>query len=194
MSSTRSRATTATRERIILGAAELTAAQGWPQVTMSRLADHVGVSRQTVYNEFGSRSSLAEAMVLHELGLFLTEVDEGFDVHPGDLAAGVAEATRRVLELARINPLLGAIVTATHGGETELVPLLTTRSDAVIAAASHAVRSRMERYDCEATMSIDVVVDVIVRTVLSHVMQPGGNPQEIGDNLGAVVARLIVSR
>ena len=114
----------ATGERILAAAAEMTAELGWSGVTMAALAERVGVSRQTVYNEWGSRDRLAEAMVLRELGTFLDEVDAGFDAHPDDLESAVADAISRVLGLARVNPLLRAIVTATHGAETELVPLV----------------------------------------------------------------------
>ena len=37
-------------------AVRLTAQIGWSQVTMARLAQEVGVSRQTVYNEVGTKS------------------------------------------------------------------------------------------------------------------------------------------
>ena len=44
------------RERVIdAGASALTTEDGWAQVTMARLADVVGVSRQTVYNEIGGK-------------------------------------------------------------------------------------------------------------------------------------------
>ena len=55
-----------TGERILATAAEMTAEVGWSGVTMAALAERVGVSRQTVYNEWGSRDRLAEAMVLRE--------------------------------------------------------------------------------------------------------------------------------
>ena len=45
----------------------MTASVGWASVTMGRLADAVGVSRQTVYNEIGTKPGLAEAMILREL-------------------------------------------------------------------------------------------------------------------------------
>lgn len=183
----------ATGERILAVAAQMTAEVGWSDVTMSALADRVGVSRQTIYNEWGSRDRLAEAMVLRELGTFLDEVDAGFAEYPQDLEAGVASAIGRVLALAEINPLLRAIVTATHGAETELVPLLTTRADAVIAAARDRVRERLLEYPAVGRSAIDVVSDILVRTVLSHVMQPDNDQRRIPAELAAVTVTLIVS-
>ena len=47
-------------------------------VMMGRLADRVGVSRQTVYNEIGSKQQLGEAMIMRELEVFLRNVDAAF--------------------------------------------------------------------------------------------------------------------
>ena len=49
----------ATGERILAAAAEMTAELGWSGVTMAAVAERVGVSRQTVYNEWGTRDRLA---------------------------------------------------------------------------------------------------------------------------------------
>ena len=46
---------------------------------MARLAEEVGVSRQTVYNEVGTKPGLAEAMILSELDRFLGVVNRAFD-------------------------------------------------------------------------------------------------------------------
>ena len=59
------------RDRMLAAAARFTAEHGWGALTMGKLADLVGVSRQTVYNELGGKPQLAEAMVLRELELFL---------------------------------------------------------------------------------------------------------------------------
>ena len=187
-------ATMATGERILASAAEMTAEIGWSGVTMAALAERVGVSRQTVYNEWGSRDRLAEAMVLRELGAFLDEVDAGFDAYPDELEAAVAEAIARVLDLSRVNPLLRAIVTATHGAETELVPLLTTRADAVISVASERVCDRLVAYPGVDAADIDITVDLLVRTVLSHVMQPSAETTTLPGGLARAVASLVSRR
>jgi AcrR family transcriptional regulator len=75
------------RERIVEAAVSLTTEAGWARVTMAAIADRVGVSRQTVYNEVGTKPGLAEAMILHELDRFLGVVNLAFDAHPRDLVA-----------------------------------------------------------------------------------------------------------
>ncbi|MDN4175931.1 TetR/AcrR family transcriptional regulator, partial [Nocardioides sp. SOB77] len=90
-------APTTTRDRVVDAAVRMTIELGWARVTMVRLADEVGVSRQTVYNEMGTKAGLAEAMVARELDRFLGVVTVSFDAHPDDLVAGIREATRAVL-------------------------------------------------------------------------------------------------
>ena len=90
----------ATRDRILAAAVDLTSRTGWAKVTMARLADEVGVSRQTVYNEIGTKTALAEAMVQRELEAFLAVVSAAFDDQPEDLEAAVVLASRGVLDRA----------------------------------------------------------------------------------------------
>jgi len=99
-------------ERVVAAASALTLEVGWASVTMGKLADRVGVSRQTVYNEVGSKPQLAEEMVLAELATFLAVVDAAFDRYPDSLVDAIRAAARGVLDLARTNALLQAVVSA----------------------------------------------------------------------------------
>jgi AcrR family transcriptional regulator len=180
------------RERIVDAAVGMTTEVGWAQVTMARLADRVGVSRQTVYNEIGTKAALAEAMILAELGRFLAVVSAAFDEHPTDLVGAITLASQRVLELARDNPLLHAVVSATHGADTELLPLLTTHAEGLLAVAKTVVLDRVRPYAVPLDdHHLDAAIDMVVRVVLSHVMQPSGSPQETGADIAWVAARVL---
>src|SRR6476660_9972486 len=162
------------RERIVEAAVALTTEVGWARVTMATIADRVGVSRQTVYNEVGTKPGLAEAMILHELERFLGVVNLAFDGQPTDLVAAIRDASRGVLELAQDNRLLKAVVSATHGADTELLPLLTTHSESLLETAKAVVRERVAAYPEAGSGALppgrlDAAIDLIVRVVLSHV-------------------------
>ncbi len=131
---------TALRRRIIEVAAEQTARSGWSSVTMSALADSVGVSRQTVYNEVGSKPALAQAMVLHELADFLAVVDRAFDAHPTDAVAAIRQAVQGILETAQAHPLVRAILA---GADSDLLPLLTSRSGDLLELAQVTTSQRL---------------------------------------------------
>jgi AcrR family transcriptional regulator len=181
-----------THDRIVAAAAELTSETGWAAITMTRLADRVGVSRQTVYNEIGSKPRLAEEMVLRELALFLAEVDRAFDAHPDDLVAAIRGACRGVLELAQDNRLLKAVASATHGPDTELLPFLTTHAEPLLETAKAVVRARVATYDVPLPADrLDAAIDLIVRVVLSHVMQPSASPAATADDIAWLSANVL---
>lgn len=183
-----------THERLVAAAAELTTEVGWAQVTMGKVAARVGVSRQTVYNEFGSKPELAEAMVLTELGRFLGQVNAAFDAHPDDLMAAIEAAAAGVLELARTNKLLLAIVETSHGAETELLPLLTSQSQTLIETAKGVIDERIEAFDLPLDdVHLAAGVDMIVRVVLSHVIRPTGTPAETARDIAWIAGRVLRS-
>lgn len=180
------------RTRIVQVAAAVTSETGWSSVTMGLLADTIGVSRQTVYNELGSKRQLAEEVVFAELQQFLTLVDAAFQAHPTDLAAAVRTACRDVLVRAAESPLLHAIASTSHGARHDLLPLLTTQSETLIDTAKTVVRTRLALLarpvpDRELTAA----TDMLVRTILSHVMQPSASPEVTADNMAWLTQQLL---
>lgn len=181
-----------TRERVVDAAVRLTSEIGWSQVTMAKLADVVGVSRQTVYNEIGTKSGLAEAMILGELERFLGVVQLAFDKHPDDLVEAIRLASRTVLEHAEDNPLLHAVVSATHGADTELLPLLTTHAQSLLVAAKAVISERIRPYGVPLDAHrLDAATDMVVRVVLSHVMQPSGPAAETAEDIAWIAERVL---
>lgn len=181
-----------TRARLVAAAGEMTTSTGWASVTMARLAQAVGVSRQTVYNEVGSKPALAEAMILEELARFLGVVEAAFDDEPDDLGAAIEGAARGCFELAQDNELLRAVVSATHGADTALLPLLTTHSESLLAAAKLAVTARVTPYAVSLDDAhLDAAIDMVVRVVLSHVMAPSGPPAQTAADLAWLAGRII---
>lgn len=184
--------TTSLRDRLVTAAVELTLAHGWSRVTMARLAAEVGVSRQTVYNEVGGKEALAEAMILAELDRFLGVVSAAFDARPDDLVGAIEAAARGVLEQAQGNDLLKAVVSATHGADTELLPLLTTHAESLLAAAKLVVAERVAPYDVGLDdVRLEAAIDMVVRVVLSHVMQPSATPEATAADLAWIAARVL---
>lgn len=188
------------RERLLAGAAEITAEQGWAAVTMGKVATRAGVSRQTVYNELGTKPALGQEMVLRELERFLAIVERELDA-ADDLVAAIRAATEAILVMAADNPLLHALLASAHsvsrGNEpasnNDLLPFLTTDAQPLIAAATAVIDARLDRFpdvDLDPHQR-EVAVDAIVRLVLSHVMQPGGSASGTADDLAWIVARVL---
>ncbi|HWJ11735.1 MAG TPA: TetR family transcriptional regulator [Nocardioides sp.] len=180
------------RDRLLEAAVRIMTTSGWGRVTMARLADDVGVSRQTVYNEIGTKNDLAEAMVMRELDRFLAGVSRSFDEHPDDLIGAIRGSAQRVLEYAEDNALLHAVVSATHGADTELLPLLTTHSEYLLEGAKFVIAERVASYDVDLPAGrLDASIDMVVRLVLSHVMQPTAAPARTADDIAWIAERVL---
>ena len=180
------------RDRIIESAADLAARRGWASLTMSAVGTAAGVSRQTVYNEVGSKPQLAQAVVLRELGAFLAMVDRGFDENPGDVVAAIRSAVSGILELADGNPLVREILSGTSEANADLLPLLTTRSSDVLEMACETALRRLR----PLTPHLDeghrrAAVDVLVRSVLSHVTRPAMRPDAAAENVAWAAGRMV---
>lgn len=179
-------------ERLIVAAINFTVTHGWAALTMAKLADSVGVSRQTVYNELGKKPELAQAMVLHELAAFLTKVDEAFVKEPTDVLRAVELAARSALEMGQSSPLLRAILTARQGGESDLLPLLTTHSGAILDTAREMIVAHVDNYHLRVEPErLATLIDMVVRLVLSHIMQPGGTPAETAASIAWIAAQVL---
>jgi AcrR family transcriptional regulator len=184
---------TALRERIIAAAVDLTTRHGWASLTMARVADDVGVSRQTVYNEVGGKDSLAQAMVLDELGRFLAVVEAQFDRHPVDPVAAIAGATFAVLSRGATHPLLRAIVSSDVGAQTDLLPLLTTDAGSVLDASVAVVAGRLKGYRGISARARAVTADAIVRVVLSQLTQPTIDVSRVTADIRWMAGRMLDS-
>lgn len=180
------------RDRLILAAIDFTVTNGWAELTMAKLAGIVGVSRQTVYNELGKKPELAQAMVLHELARFLARVDEAFVREPDDVLRAVELAARSALEMGEKSPLLRAVLTARQGAESDLLPLLTTHSSAILDTAREMITAHVLTYDLPIErVRLDMLIDMVVRLVLSHIMQPGDNAAETASAIGWISAKVL---
>jgi hypothetical protein len=119
-------------------------------------------------------------------------VTVAFDAQPADLIAAIRDASRAVLEASQDNPLLHAVVSATHGADTELLPLLTTHAESLLTAAKLVVGERLAPYDVGLEgRRLDAAIDVVVRVVLSHVMQPSASPADTADDIAWIAARVL---
>jgi AcrR family transcriptional regulator len=181
------------RDRLLDAAAAITAQDGWGAVTMAKLADEAGVSRQTVYNELGSKTNIAEELVMRELGRFL-DIVRGRMAAEADLVPALRSACEGTLEEAARNPLLKAVLDSAHTGGSDLLPLLTTESQGLIERARSVVIDTVARQQFDTGLDereLVLAVDTVIRLVLSHVMQPEKDPAEIADDIAWVAGHVL---
>ncbi len=82
----------AARESMLDAACTALARRPWSAVRMVEVAEAAGVSRQTLYNEFGSKDGLARALVRREVDVYLAGVERALggaeESRDGPAAAG----------------------------------------------------------------------------------------------------------
>ena len=179
------------RERALDQARSLAVAHGWERVRMGEVALAVGVSRPTLYKEFGDKQGLGEALVRTETERFLVGVRATLDAS-ADVGPGIEAAVAYALTEAARSPLLHAVLTSTRGDDAGLLALLTTRSAPLLEAASGVVvawlRLRLPGHD---PGDVEEAADVLVRLVVSHLVQSVAPPAQTAARLARAATRVL---
>ncbi|GII22929.1 TetR/AcrR family transcriptional regulator [Planosporangium mesophilum] len=176
------------RSALLTATGELIVAYGFRRLRMADVAARVGVSRQTVYNEFGDKSRLAQALVLHETARLLDGIGAALNAY-ADPHRAIREAVRYVLQDGQDNPLVKASLTG--DGAEELLPLITTRGEPVVLAARKRIVAQLR--DKWSTPDAELVADTAVRLTVSHLVLPLDPPEHAAESVARVVSRLIPS-
>lgn len=179
------------KERLLDAAYERVTSDGWDRLRVAHIAATAGVSRQTVYTEYGSKDAIGQALVMREVERFLAGIAERLDDHREDPRRAVREAVYFTLTAAADNPLLKSILTSSRGGEDDLLAHLTTRSEPLLETAGTMLRD----YAAEAWPFIepearDLAIETVVRLSVSHIVLPGAAPDVTADRVALALARI----
>lgn len=180
------------REQALQAAHALTVDRGWSQVRMSEVAARTGVSRPTLYKEFGDKQGLGEALIMRETERFLTGIAHALDEHPDDVAAGVLAAIGYMLAEADASPLLRGVLTSARDGDTEALPLLTTRSAPILTAATETLVSWFRGHvpDLDPEDAADSA-DTLARLAVSHLVLPAADREGTSRRLTRIALRCL---
>ncbi|MCW2497696.1 TetR family transcriptional regulator [Jatrophihabitans sp.] len=163
------------RDTIVAAVDELVRSRGWSATTMSDVARAAGVSRQTVYNEFGSRQDLVQAYVVREIETLVGEVEERVRGHADDARQALTEAFGLFLKLASDEPLVRVIVA--EAGDAELMRLLTATGRSV--ATERVGQLITEVWPQVSPADAELLADSMARLAISHALLPTASPDEI---------------
>ncbi len=94
------------RDRLLDAGREQLRGRAWAQVTMAEIATAAGVSRQTLYNEFGTRDEFGQALVIRESSRLLDAVEQTIAAHPEDPLAALTAGLERFLTIATTDPFV----------------------------------------------------------------------------------------
>jgi AcrR family transcriptional regulator len=184
------------RDTLLDAAGDLMRERGWAETTMAEVATAAGVSRQTLYHEFGSRNEFAQAYVLRETGRFVASVETAVSSRTGDPGAALVAAFEVFLAAAAGHPLIRAIVSG--DGNDGLLALVTIQGGPVLELATERlaalVTSSWPQVDA---VRARLVADCLVRLAISHAALPGGPPESsaaaVGEVLGPYLEQVVLN-
>ena len=162
--------------QVIAAVDHLVRTQGWTATSMSDVARVAGVSRQTVYNEFGSRDRLIEAYVRREVEALIAGVEDAVREHAHDARAALAAAYEQFLQLASDEPLIKVIAAGTEGAR--LVSMLTGLGESIATTRVGALITEVwpQVGDADARL----LAATLARLAVSHALLPTDNPAGLG--------------
>jgi AcrR family transcriptional regulator len=182
----RERARNQFRDEALDAAARLVVARGWQGLQMREVARQVGVSRQTLYNEFTHKHGLAQALLLRLTERFLDGIEHALDSADEPRHAWSA-AVRYTLETAADEPLLKVVLTT--DGSDEFLPLLTTEGAPIVQAARDRIVAVLQRRWPNLNQAdVTIAAEAAARLTLSHVMLPLHPADQVADD----VSRLLI--
>ncbi|KAB8171150.1 TetR family transcriptional regulator [Streptomyces sp. 3MP-14] len=99
------------RESLLEAARTAVDERPWPLVRMVEVAASAGVSRQTLYNEFGDKAGLGRALTDHRVTGFLEAFREHCARRAADAGDPLADAADWIVRTARADRLVRASLT-----------------------------------------------------------------------------------
>ncbi|MGV0642911.1 TetR family transcriptional regulator AlkX [Mycolicibacterium sp. XJ879] len=174
------------RDSILDGMRDLLLTRDWSAITLSHVAKAAGISRQTIYNEFGSRQGLAQAYALRLADRLVDHVDDAIEGNVGDVYSAFLHGFRDFFTESAADPLVMSLL----NGEIkpDLLALITTDSGPIITHCSQRltatfVHSWVACSDDDAGM----LARAIVRLAMSYISMP----PEADHDVAADLARLL---
>lgn len=175
------------RETVIDAVDDLVRSRGWSATTMSDVAAAAGVSRQTLYNEFGSRPALVEAYVTREIEALIAQVTDAVRANADDAHRALRIAFDLFLELASDEPVVQVIVNDAEGGE--LHQLLTGLGRAV--AAERIAHLIPEVWPQVGAADARLLAESLARLAISHALLPSEEPAVTARGVGRMLAPFV---
>ena len=184
------------RETLFGAARDQLQQRAWSDITMAEVAAAAGVSRQTLYKEFGSRDDFAQAFVIHEGEHFLAAVEAAVRQHLDDPQAAVDAALGVFLRSAGDDPLVRTLIS--DDGTGGMLPFVTTQGMPVLQWATARLTAVIgEGWPEASAEDARLLAESLVRLAISYVTAPSGPPEEMAarasELLGPFIERALGS-
>ena len=178
------------RQTVFDAAREQLASQTWSEITMADIASGAGVSRQTLYNEFGNRNEFGFAFVIHEGERFLDGVEAAVREHLDDPRSAVGAALSTFLRTAGEDPLVRILLS--DDGTGGMLPFVTTQGMPVVHWATARLTATIEAGWPQAPAAkVKLLAESLVRLAISYVTAPSDSPEKTATRAGELLGPFI---
>ncbi|WP_284228388.1 TetR family transcriptional regulator AlkX [Mycobacterium antarcticum] len=174
------------RGSILDGMRDMLLVRDWSSITLSDVAKAAGISRQTIYNEFGSRQGLAEGYALRLADRLVDAVAEAIDGNVGDIHAAFHEGFRAFFAESASDPLVISLLTG--AAKPDLLEIITTDSAPIITRCSQRLTSTfMDSWVHASEEDAGVLARAIVRLAMSYVSMPPEADHDVAHDLARLM-------
>jgi AcrR family transcriptional regulator len=178
------------RETLFGAARDQLEQRAWAEITMADIATVAGVSRQTLYKEFGSRAEFGQAFVIHEGEHFLDAVEAAVYEHLDDPRAAVGAALELFLRTAGEDSLIRILLS--DDGTGGMLPFVTTQGMPVVQWATARLTAVIqEGWPRASEPDALLLAESLVRLAISYITAPGGPPQQTAAAAGKLLGPYI---
>lgn len=185
------------RTSVLDGMRELLTERDWAKITLGDVAARAGVSRQTLYNEFGSRAGLAQAYALRLADDLVDHVHTAINGNVGDARAAFREGLSGFFLDAATDPLVQSLL----AGEVklDLLRLITLDASPLIEHATDRLAAAFQGSWVDATRAeSEILAHALTRIALSYIPTPPGAgrnaPAELSELLAPYVEAILAAR
>jgi len=162
----------------------------WGEVTLEAVARDAGVSRQTLYNAFGSRYGLAQAYAAHLAEALCALIAETLAAHPDDPRTGLEEGLRLFLETAAADPLIDRV--RVGDAHHDLVRIVTTDAGPLLVRVADRLEDAARAaWPHVEPATLPPLARTLARLALSYVTVPPENddgPAALAAGLSGLLA------
>ena len=178
------------RDSILDGMRDLLMTRDWSSITLAHVAKGAGISRQTIYNEFGSRQGLAQAYALRLADRLVDQIHDAIEGNVGDVYAAFLQGFRDFFTESAADPLVISLLTGE--AKPDLLQLITTDSGPILTRCSERLTSTfIDSWVHASEEDAGVLARAIVRLAMSYVSMPPEADHLTTDTVARDLARLM---
>lgn len=170
------------RDSVLDAMRNLLLARDWSGITLGDVARAAGVSRQTIYNEFGSRQGLAQGYAIRLADRLVGAVGDALSENVGDVYTAFLQGFRAFFTESAADPLVISLLTG--AAKPDLLQIITTDSGPIITHCSDRLTMIfLHSWVRASEEDVGIVARAIVRLAVSYVSMPPESDHDVAVDL-----------